>query len=1297
MIRRYRNTGLAARSIGLAAMLLGLLAPAAAAAPSFSVELTRDAAAVSHSDERLDYTVKVTNTAPLSAAVGDQLFCAGTPPDATWFNASNFEFQWVANGVELDSVEDIAHGSQTQTYTVQAGDEGKGLQCVIVGSGTTATPVTAAAATVTQPPILVEPASATMPPTPSNPTDIDGARPRLSGGDPTLGEKRTCSPPENWTGATSYSYQWLRDGAPIAGATSNEYEPLEGEDKGHVLQCEVWGENAGGSTIGISNTSGEATVSEGIKAWWGVADGPNNNISMPTVKTPNSTRGPVTLELLLSGGEETYAFETKGEDWACDKAPASGGQPAKVECTRSDALDPGASYPPLTVATALGADAPDIAIAKATVSGGGAEGPAGDEDEFEFAPLTPFGLTAFEAAVRDEFGNEYTQAGGHPFLGEARFALATKRRTGGVSVGGQLVPVEFVKQVFTDLPRSFAGNVRAIPELCPGVASLLNFECPAASMVGGVDLLFSTSGLGSVPLYAIEPEFGAPVQFAFTTFGDVFTLTARLRPDDGYAASIDLSPSPIIELLEAKATVCGFGGKRNGANFFVGCKEKEEASANPIPFFSNPTRCGEPRPVTGVRLTSWEHPAIEKEYKFTNAEITGCDAVHFEPQIGFTPSSHQADSPTGMDVNLTVPTAGIEEPGGIAQANLKRARVVLPEGMAVNATAGKGLGACTQAQIGFERRPSDGKIVPNDDPVACPDSSKIGTLTVKTPLLPDTFTGTLYIAKQGDNPFGSLLAVYMVIESPRRGILVKLAGLVEPDPKTGQLVVTFNENPEVPFSSLELHLPQGPRSPLLNPPTCGTYQIVTELSPWNAKDPSNPTAAEIVTQKSSYDVNSGPGGGPCPSGNLDAKLNAGTENPVAGQTSPFVFRLSREDGTQRFSGVTVHTPPGLTAYLKGIPYCPDAVLASIPSKEGTGQAQIDSPSCPAASQVGTAIAGAGAGADPLFVDTGKVYLAGPYKGAPLSLVVVAPAVAGPIDLGNVVVRTALNIDPETTQITAVTDPVPTILHGVLLDLRDIRVALDRPHFTLNPTNCEPLSVKADVKGEKGATQELSNRFQVDGCKRLSFGPNFSLRLLGGTKRGDNPQLRTVLTAGPGEANIGRAAVTIPRSEFLDQSHIRTICTRVQFAADACPKGSIYGHARALTPLLDYPVEGPVYLRSSNHKLPDLVVDLHGPEYQPVEAVVVGRIDSVKGQIRATIEAAPDVPVTKFVLTQQGGKKGLLVNSRDVCASKNRATVRLTGQNGMTHNTRPAVRSGNCDKQRKHRRHQGQGAGKGPPK
>jgi hypothetical protein len=387
-----------------------------------------------------------------------------------------------------------------------------------------------------------------------------------------------------------------------------------------------------------------------------------------------------------------------------------------------------------------------------------------------------------------------------------------------------------------------------------------------------------------------------------------------------------------------------------------------------------------------------------------------------------------------------------------------------------------------------------------------------------------------------------------------------------------------------------------------------------------------------------------------------------------------VLDLSREDGSQRFRAVSATTPPGLTAYLKGIPYCPDSALAQIPTAPGTGAAQLASPACPAASQVGTAIAGAGAGPDPLFIDTGKVYLAGPYKGAPLSMAIATPAVTGPFDLGNVVVRTALNVDPTTTQITAVSDPIPTILEGIPLDIRDVRVNLDRPHFTLAPTNCAPLEVKAQVTGDKGAIANVSDRFQVGGCEKLGFKPSLKLRLHGKTKRGAYQRLTASLKARPGDANIARASVALPHSIFLAQEHIRTVCTRVQFAADQCPAGSIYGKATAISPLVDYPLQGTVYLRSSSNPLPDMVIAFKGPAYQPIEIELAGRIDSVNGGIRNSFDLVPDQPVTSFKLELRGGKKSLLVNSRNLCKGTQHASVKLDAQNGRERDFRPVVKN-----------------------
>jgi hypothetical protein len=991
------------------------------------------------------------------------------------------------------------------------------------------------------------------------------------------------------------------------------------------------------------------------------------------------TSGTVSLEIELPGGLQTSAYKIEASGWSCTSSPAIGAQNAKVLCDRSDALAASAKYPGIKVITALGADAPDLAAASATASGGGAA-PASDELTFPIAPAIPFGFSNFTAALLDEEDHDYTQAGGHAARADSEIVATVKRALSSGDAGGNpYVPVEQVRQIVVEVPPGIAGNQLALPELCPELELVRNQACPPGSVIGGIKV-FLTGVTALVPIYAIEPEFGAPAEFAFSEPAkNVFTFVPRLRPQDGYAIDFEASSVPQVDFLASNVTLCDFGGIKVGGTF-GGCKKKGAVGSNPLPLFTNPTRCGAPL-ATRIRANSWLNPTFVEGPPFANAQITGCDKVPFEPKADLQPTGNRADSPTGLDVSLSLPTNGLEgkddegnpDPEAISQSNLRQAKIAFPVGMAVNASAGQGLEACSAGQI---------KLGTND-PISCPESSKIGMVEIDTPVIEDTLKGSVYVAKQGEVE-GATIGFYMVFDSPKNGILVKLPARVDSDPQTGQLIATVNESPQQPFSAVRMHFPGGPKATLLMPPKCGDYEIKAELTPWSGGAP--------VTQSSHFKVNAGPNGGPCPSGALAAKLSTGSENPLAGKPSPFNLRLSREDGSGRFTGLNLATPPGESAYLKDIPYCPQSAIdmAKAREKEGLAILEVNNPSCPSASQLGIASAGAGGGPEPLFVNTGKAYLTGPYKGAPVSLALVAPALAGPLDLGTVVVQTALHLNPETAQVSAISDAIPTILHGLLLGIRDIRLSFNRPHFTLNPTDCDPLPVNALVRGEGGATEQLSNRFQVDGCDKLSFKPKLGVRLIGGTRRGDHPRLKGTLEAAPGEANLGRAAVTIPRSEFLDQAHIRTICTRVQFAAETCPKGSIYGHATATTPLLGYPVEGPVYLRSSSHKLPDLVVDLKGPDWQPIEATVVGRIDSIKGQIRTTFENTPDVPLTKVVLSMRGGKKGLLVNSRNICSTANRATVVLTGHNDAEYNTRPLVKNGKCNKsrrgpQRKHRR------------
>ena len=603
--------------------------------------------------------------------------------------------------------------------------------------------------------------------------------------------------------------------------------------------------------------------------------------------------------------------------------------------------------------------------------------------------------------------------------------------------------------------------------------------------------------------------------------------------------------------------------------------------------------------------------------------------------------------------------------------------MTLPEGVAISSAAANGLAACTEAQMGLT---SESPVHFDLTSPRCPDASKVGTMEVQTPMLADPLKGSVFLAAQDANPFHSRFGLYLTIDDQVQGLMLKLAGKVTADPVTGQLQATFLENPQLPFTDLRLHFFDGPNAALVNPPTCGTYTTKADLTPWSAVDPAHPTAAETASPTSSYDITSGPTGGKCAASKsavpFAPTLSAGSESVKAGASTPFVLNLTRADGQQELSSLNVVTPKGLTASLKGIPYCSEAQIAAARALT-KGASEQATPSCPAASRLGSVTTGAGSGSAPFYAH-GNAYLSGPYKGAPLSLAIITPAVAGPFDLGNVVVRAGLYLDPVTAQITVKSDPIPQMLEGVPLRVRSVAVAMDRDKFMLNPTNCAESAVKAEALGSGGATAQMSTRYQVGACSALDFTPKLALNLKGGTKRNDHPALTATLTQPEGQANIGSVSVALPHSEFLDQAHIRTVCTRVQFAAKACPAGAIYGSAEAWSPLLDAPLSGPVYLRSSDNKLPDLVVALRGPDSQPIEIELAGRIDSVNGGIRNSFELVPDAAVSKFVLKMQGGKKGLLVNSRDICKRTEKATVRMVGQNGKRADQFPKL-SNSCKK------------------
>ncbi len=1283
--------------LGGLALLLCLLLPAAAqAAPSLGVAATRNQATVNQGDQYVSYKVKVTNTADPNPAVGATLSCQpGTWTPASGSLTPGLSYQWLRNGLPISGATAATYATSAFSATIPAttvGDAGGAIQCQVTGTNS------AAATAAVSAPIVTAPAPATAPPGPTAPAAAT-ARPTITG---TGTAARTCVDPAEWSGSPTYGYQWLRNGTPIAGATSNTYVPVVGvgqPDQDKVLQCQVTGANAGGKAVGISLNSVVGTVSNPPANAGGGAD--------PTVVNPNQLSGTTTLAFSIPAGFRIAS--ATGNNWSCHLAVSS--------CTTTATVAPGAQLPQLSLAFWIYPEevTADTAVLTFGASGGGAGPDAFAQDSFTFGPEVAFGLLDLFARAQDPLGADYTQAGGHPFSASVGFHIAKRK-----DVDGGDALVEDVRDVVTEAPPGLVGNVRAVPEQCT-VAQVEQATCPAAAAVGGAFLRLSAGLGGPHPIYNITPNAGVPAEFAFRP-ASLSTITvvlkAKLRSNGDYGVTVvaPLAPQTPALLDVDYVTLCSYGPEISNEDpgnvaIFFGCKESTDPGALALPFLSNPTECASEPPVTRVRADSWPHPGALtsdgdpdlsdpnwKSYEAVAPNVTGCNQLEFEPSFEGRPSTNVADAPSGLDFNLHIPQDGLEDPEGLATAHLKRTVLTLPEGMAVNPSAASGLEACTSSQMGLTDVDHPGKFPVRFDtrPVKCPDASKVGTVEVHTPILDQVLKGSVYIAAQDDpstaqpgaeNPFDSLLGIYLVVENDRYGVRVKLAGEVTPDPVTGQLTTTVDQNPQLPFDDLDLEIFEGARAVLRTPATCGLKTTSAEFTPWSAPDSGPP-----ATPTDSFEITTSPGGGACPTSAAalpnSPRFSAGTESAKAGAYSPFTLRLARDDGSQEIKGLEATLPPGLTGRLAGVPYCSEAAIAAARdrSQPAEGKFEQADPSCPAASELGTVDVAAGAGPVP-FHAAGHAYLAGPYKGAPLSLVVISPAVAGPFDLGAVVVRNTLNVNPRTAQVSVKSDPIPTILEGVPLDVRSVEISITRNQFTLNPTNCQPLSIAAIASG-LSSDASVAERFQVGECSSLGFKPQLSLRLKGGTKRGKHPALTAVLMPRPGDANIASVSVALPHSEFLAQEHIRTVCTRVQFAADSCPAAAVYGRATVTTPLLDYGLSGNVYLRSSSNPLPDLVPDLRGPAHQPVKLEAAGRVDSIKGGIRNSFDLVPDAPFAKFVLEMQGGNKGLLVNSRNICGRTYRATAKFTAHNGRTYVSHPPLKAQCAKKSKKPKRGNG---------
>jgi hypothetical protein len=848
-----------------------------------------------------------------------------------------------------------------------------------------------------------------------------------------------------------------------------------------------------------------------------------------------------------------------------------------------------------------------------------------------------------------------------------------------------------VRTIVANLPAGFDASNTAVPA-CP-LVDLLGYtgqqgqlpRCPIDTQVGQISFELANLGPGippahpTLPLYNMEAtSFGVTAELGFRSQVFTQTLDVSVRPgDDGL--TVTTPDIPKDEIHNVSVTVWGVPaahehdaqrGEVCGAELEVPplCHNElggpQEAGITPKPFLANPTSCG---PFTAsVEADSWEDSSLFTALtSATVGPIVECARVPFEPSIAVRPTTLSAESPTGLNVSLIVPQAW-ENPDSLATANLKDTSLTLPEGITINPGAGSGLGACTPRQYESETSSS----LPGE---GCPPESKIGSIEIETPTLAEKIDGAVYVAKPYDNPFDSLLALYIVAKDPERGILIKVAGKIALNPITGQLTTTFENTPQQPFSKFTLKFRPGATAPLVSPAACGSYAAQGALTPWSS-ELNEPRAVSSEP----FAITQGVHEGPCPSGGVPPfkpQAITGTENNAAGSYSPFYLRILREDGEQEITRFSTTLPPGLTGNLTGIPFCPDADIEAARTVSGTQE--LDAPSCPAASEIGHTIVGAGVGTV-LAQTPGKLYLAGPYHGAPLSLVSITSAVVGPFDLGTVVIRFALNLNPTTAQVEVSangSDPIPHIIDGIVVHVRDIRVYVDRHDFTLNPTSCEAMTISNVVTGAGAdfanpADQvpvPLTSRFQAASCASLAFKPAFTVSASGKTSRTDGASLTARLSVSGAlgtQANIRSVKVDLPKQLPSRLSTLQKACTDETFEANpaACPAASVVGHATAVTPIVPVPLTGPAYFVShGGAKFPELVIvlqgygitlELHGETYI-----------SKAGITSSTFRTVPDAPIGSFELTLPQGPDSALAANGNLCTSVLSMPTAFTAQNG----------------------------------
>jgi hypothetical protein len=921
------------------------------------------------------------------------------------------------------------------------------------------------------------------------------------------------------------------------------------------------------------------------------------------------------------------------------------------------------------------------------------------------AGVPAFGIASFDGLITNQDGSVDTQAGSHPFQATTSFSFPTGAYPGAGIGSHDPIAVETMRDASVDLPAGLVGNPVGLPQ-CPqqdltlSAGSTTNrSNCPVGSQVGLLRLNLSEFRDLTVALYNMVPNPGEAGQFAAVVGPVNAYIDFHVRSGGDYGLTASLSEAVSEVTINASSlTVWGVpadpahdalrGALCHGDPSIPAHCDGGGFSAGELPraLLTLPTSCAGPQ-ATSLSVDTWQHPGAFFTASFLSHDtagnpvgVDGCNRLQFAPSITAQPDSSAGDSPTGLHVDVHIPQAGLTDPKGLAAANLKKAVVTLPAGVSVNPASADGLAACSPGQIALS----------SAGPATCPDGSKVGSVEVDSPLVDHPLLGGVFLASQGDNPFGSLLAIYIAVDDPVTGTVVKLAGHVVADPQTGQLTTTFDNNPRLPFTDFKLDFFGGPRASLATPASCGVYQTTSQLVPWSAVDPNNPLPGEIANAGDSFAISSGANGTPCGGLAFSPGFVAGTMSNQANGFSPLSVSFSRPDGSQQLGAVSVTTPPGLLGMLSSVPLC--------------GEPQASQGTCSASAQIGHTVVGAGAGSSPLVVPQAgqpqaPVFLTGPYKGAPFGLSIVVPAVAGPFNLGNVVVRAAISVDPHTAQVTITSDALPSILQGIPLRVRSVNVVVDRPGFIFNPTSCDPLSVNASITSTQGATAAVSSRFQAANCGQLPFTPKFSASTTAKTSRANGASLDAKIVIGvKGEANAHVVAVQLPKQLPSRLTTIQKACLDSVFNANpaACPAASLVGTATASTPVLPVALTGPAYLVSHGGAgFPDLVVVLQG---DGVRFDLVGSINiSSKGITSSKFASAPDAPINSFDLQLPQGPHSILTSNGSLCAKPLIMPTTITAYNNKQVKQSTRIKVSGCPKAKKtkkakkHKTHKGRKA------